>query len=280
MGKLIKPLVVVLLIASITALTLGSMLFGKRELLKARTLKLEAGLEKIARSVRVEKFNKNALKVTDKEQLSRIDKPIRDIALAGDLLCEEIENTKTDLATRTTELNSITESLAQKENELVALQQTIKQVEDELSSTRADLSQALPSLEQFRDKENSLQATIDDLNSQLSQADVEKRDLQVHIQTLEESITDLETEMGAEAGKTVPKGLTGFVLAVNSDWNYVVLDIGTKAGLIAETEMLVHRDDKLVGKVHVSDVKSNMAIAEIMNDWQQFPIREGDRVLF
>lgn len=51
MGKVLRVLVVFILILSIVALTLGSMLFAKREILKGRTHKLEQGLIRLARTL-------------------------------------------------------------------------------------------------------------------------------------------------------------------------------------------------------------------------------------
>lgn len=54
MGKLLKILVFVLLLLSIFSLVLGTMLFGKRELLKGRTQKLEDAVIKLGATVEAE----------------------------------------------------------------------------------------------------------------------------------------------------------------------------------------------------------------------------------
>lgn len=51
MGKLLRVLVIIMLILSAAALTLASMLFIKREILKGRTQKLEQGLIRLARTL-------------------------------------------------------------------------------------------------------------------------------------------------------------------------------------------------------------------------------------
>jgi hypothetical protein len=80
--------------------------------------------------------------------------------------------------------------------------------------------------------------------------------------------------------KPPPTGLTGRILVVNPDWNFVVLDVGSEAGLGTQTELIVYRTDQLVGRVRVSSVQNQTAVAEILQDWQQQPLREGDHVLF
>ena len=51
MAKALKPLVIILLLLSITSLTLGILLFGKREVLKGRTQKLEQSVLALASSL-------------------------------------------------------------------------------------------------------------------------------------------------------------------------------------------------------------------------------------
>jgi hypothetical protein len=54
MAKFLRVLVVLIFLLSIAALTLGIMLFAKREILKGRTYKLEEGLIKLAKTLEAE----------------------------------------------------------------------------------------------------------------------------------------------------------------------------------------------------------------------------------
>lgn len=280
MGKMIKPLVVVLLVLSIVSLILGSMLFGKRELLKARTQKLEAGVDAIAKSVRMEGFSRQALVVNDKLNLPSMDKPLKDVALAGNLLYEDLQTTKTDLEKTTEQLDATKAELAQTQDALESSKQEVARLENSLQRANSELDELRPMISQLESEKGALQSTIDGLNEQITRSEEQVQDMLDKVNTLEKTVADLEAELGADSGKIVPKGLAGSILAVNPYWNFVVLDIGKKAGLIPDTDMLVHRNDRLIGKVHVSAVRDNMAIAEIVNDWEQSPIREGDNVLF
>ena len=113
-------------------------------------------------------------------------------------------------------------------------------------------------------------------NNQLVKAEEEMRDLQDQVATLDKIVK----ETTPTGNRPLPLGLTGKITVVNSDWNFVVLDIGSESGLVRDAQMLVHRADKLIGKVRISNVQKDMAIAEIMTDWEQSPIREGDYVLY
>lgn len=78
----------------------------------------------------------------------------------------------------------------------------------------------------------------------------------------------------------LPPGLKGKILAVDPKYDFVVLDIGEKQGVVEKGQMLVNRDGKLVGKVRITKVESNRSIANILPDWKQGEVQEGDQVLY
>jgi hypothetical protein len=85
-----------------------------------------------------------------------------------------------------------------------------------------------------------------------------------------------------EAGKEIvvlPNGLKGKVLAVDPKYEFIVLDIGEKQGALARGEMLVNRSGKLVAKVRILSVQENHCIANVLPDWKQAEIMEGDLVV-
>jgi hypothetical protein len=84
---------------------------------------------------------------------------------------------------------------------------------------------------------------------------------------------------GPEMEVKMPTILTGKVLAVDSKYEFVVLNIGGSQGVAKNGKLLVHRDGKLVAKLRVTTVESNSSIANIMPDWKVANVREGDQVI-
>lgn len=76
----------------------------------------------------------------------------------------------------------------------------------------------------------------------------------------------------------LPVGLRGRVLAVDPKFEFVVLDIGERDGVLERGEMLVNRSGKLVARVRIMSVQDNRSIANVMQDWKQAEILEGDVV--
>jgi septal ring factor EnvC (AmiA/AmiB activator) len=275
MGKLLKPLVIVLLVLSIVSLVLGIMLFSKREVLKGRTLKLEDAAANVAQKLHFENFNSEQLKHYD-----QMDAPLQQLAVYADTQYEELQLTKDDLENTKADLARVQSELQGVKTELANTQQQVEQLQTDIENKEVELAQAYTQVDQLEQDKESLQIEIDDLNNKLVQAEDETRDLQDQVATLEQTISNMEIELGDRPTQTLPKGLTGRILVVNPYWNFVILDIGSEAGLAPNAEMLVHRDDRLIGKVRISSVEEDMAVAEILNDWEQVPIREGDYVLF
>jgi hypothetical protein len=75
-------------------------------------------------------------------------------------------------------------------------------------------------------------------------------------------------------------GLKGKVVAVDPKWDFVVLDIGSDQGVLERGELLVNREGKLVAKLRVTSVKPSSSVANVIPEWKQAEIMEGDQVLY
>lgn len=75
-------------------------------------------------------------------------------------------------------------------------------------------------------------------------------------------------------------GVKGKVVAVDPKWNFVVLDVGEKAGAKPRGIFMVSRNGKLIGKVKVATVQPDRSIANVIPGWELEEIMEGDQVIF
>ena len=76
--------------------------------------------------------------------------------------------------------------------------------------------------------------------------------------------------------------LEGRILAVNPAWNFVVLSLGDKNGVVNNAELLVKRGTQLIGKVRVTSVEPSTSIADIVANSvpQGASIAPGDDVIY
>lgn len=80
----------------------------------------------------------------------------------------------------------------------------------------------------------------------------------------------------------LPAGTKGTIVAVDPKYDFVVLNIGGNQGLVENATLLVNRDGKLVGRVRITQVQPDRAIANVMPEWKQSDadeIMEGDQVI-
>lgn len=278
MAKALKVFIVLLLLLSAAALTLGIMLFGKREILKARTQKNELALERIAKNLRFEAFNKDELVVQDEIGLANMDAPLNRLAAAADNQYNELQLTKEDLARTQAELANTKAELAKTQDQLAQALNQIQQLNQEIARKNAEIAEKQTQIATLEQEKADQQVRIDELNNNIATLEDEKQDLKDKIVTLEQTVGDLESMLGLNAGRPLPRGISGKVVLVNNDWNFVVLNLGSDDGLVPNSEMLIHRGDKLVGKIQISGVARKLAIADINPEWTSAQVQEGDAV--
>jgi hypothetical protein len=75
-------------------------------------------------------------------------------------------------------------------------------------------------------------------------------------------------------------GVKGNIVAVDPKWNFVMLDVGEKAGAKPRGVFMVSREGKLIGKVKVATVQPDRSIANVIPGWQFGELMEGDQVIF
>jgi hypothetical protein len=66
---------------------------------------------------------------------------------------------------------------------------------------------------------------------------------------------------------------------VDPNFDFVLLSMGENDGVLERGEMLVNRSGKLVAKVRVLSVDSQTSVANVLPDWRQADIMEGDVVM-
>ena len=95
---------------------------------------------------------------------------------------------------------------------------------------------------------------------------------------IEKLSVELSRYTGTSVKVNLPSDLAGKVTAVDSQYDFVVLNVGEDQGVREHGELLVGRSDKLIGRLRVLSVEKNRSIANIMPDYKQSEIQTGDSV--
>lgn len=203
----------------------------------------------------------------DKEMKAREAKVKEQLAKLGEN-DGRVAGAEAELVKTQTEKSDLLSKLQANETQIAELQKHI----DELSKTPANPNPGAPSAAE-------LQAQLEDARKQLESAEREKT-------LLSEKFRSSEAVRGPETMvKREPKfrgSLRGTVLAVNPAYNFVVLNLGNRNGVEANSEMLVLRDGSVIGKIRISSVEPATAIGDIMSSSlaRGVQVQPGDTVIY
>ena len=157
--------------------------------------------------------------------------------------------------------------------------------EDDLNTTRAKLVNAEKTSASWGlfQQANGTQAQISQKLATFTEVNNQRANFLAENTILLSQIEKIGVELSRYTGTSVkvslPQNLHGTVTAVDAQFDFVVLDIGESQGAREHGELLVSRDEKLIGKLRILDVKKDHSIANILPDWKQGEIQTGDLVI-
>jgi DNA repair exonuclease SbcCD ATPase subunit len=192
----------------------------------------------------------------------------------------------------------------------------INELSDEISKEQAAKEEVLSNLEKIKQEIEQQKALKLDLENKLSQAQNEVRSMQGKLVTLDSDKKDLELKIkdleeksqGVELGKIVvspepvktdnvkgknkakvvkenkevepaEKGVEGKVLVVNKEYNFVVINLGSKDGVGLGQVFSIYRGNSYLGDVKVEKLHDSMAAAGFISEDTKAKVKEGDKVI-
>lgn len=320
MDKALKVFIILLLLVSLAALTFEVVLFLQRQELKGRNQMLVNGVIKAAKSVEVPPDASVDLATRDlprvqlqEEQFKRffqtgpdgkvvkdaagnklttgpgtLDATLNDMAAKMESQLTRLNDTRVALEQTRIILAQTSNTLVRTEQELAQTKETLKRTQEELAEARRDIEEKKTQIAELTAKNETLTADVEkkageiaQLTDKVSQLDKAVTESKRYIKKLEK---DLAVCYSGASGETnaLPPGLRGEVLYVNTNWNFVVMDLVPDTKVLPLTDLTVQRDAALVGKIRVSEVMldRNFAFGEVLSDWQQMPVAKGDYVFY
>ena len=127
-----------------------------------------------------------------------------------------------------------------------------------------------------------LQAQLEDAKKQLDAAEQEKSLLTDKMKSAGKRVAPLQEKKGRRTSSGNKAGIHGSVLAVNQAYNFVVLSLGERQGVAANSAMLVQRRGTLIGKIRISSVEPTTAIGDIVTNTlaRGVQVQPGDTVIY
>lgn len=313
MDKALKVMVVALLLLSIVAVVIEFKIYSQRMELKGRTNKLADYVVKIAGTVEVPPAGLSDLAASDNiprllvkadelKQYYKIGddgKPSKVTTGAG-TMDDVLNNVFSSADRQHTRLNDTRGELTQTRTTLGQTSNTLVSTEGVLGNTSNELVKTTGVLADTRQDVEKKKTEIEGLNGQIEihKADIEKKASEVakltekvsacesEIDAGKRYIAKIEKELkllqGVSSTNTLPGGVQGQISVMNSNWNFVVIDMLPESALIPLTDLTVQRNDKLVGKVRISEIlkDKHVAVAEVLPEYQQMVPAKGDVVFY
>ena len=196
----------------------------------------------------------------------------------------DIKALRTQVEDTTRSLNEATNALVQAQSKAQEQQVRADRATAELNTVTAERNTAQQELSQWRLFEMSPEQIRNHL-ARLRQVERERDVFLTENKTQTRKIADLERRLnryegGMDVEVQLPPGTKGNVVAVDPKYDFVVLDIGAQQGVLQDAKMMINRDGKLIGKVKITSVEPNRSVANILPEWKQDEVMEGDQVLF
>jgi myosin heavy subunit len=200
--------------------------------------------------------------------------------------------------------------LAQTRTDLDKTKSKLKQTEDELASTKTERDKAVDEAAVQIKKATDLADTLakatkdrDDAQAylarykqsgfepeQLTTLAKQMKQLQDFLdasieekKVLQHQLVKTENELKRYTvkdypGPDLPANLKGKILVSDPKWDFVIINVGEDQGMLQHGELLVSRDGKLVAKLVVTAVQKDRAVANLLPNWPNGLVIEGDIV--
>jgi len=204
-------------------------------------------------------------------------------------------------------LSSLEEKLKESEKQISELNNALalekksrEEASAEFEQIKADLEQRKSLMQDLEDKLKKAQENERKTQDKFAVLSSEKNDLEVKLKELQDS------SQGVELGKIVvapeavapskpqkekakqekavekpvePKALEGKILVVNKEYNFVVINLGSKEGVSLGDTFTIYKESSPVGDIKVEKLHDSMSAAGFLSEDVKNKVKEGDKVV-
>lgn len=167
-----------------------------------------------------------------------------------------IDETNSEITLEQRSLKQIEADLARVRQEIEEKNQFIAKVEKEFASEGVKFDEVAQYLEDLQSNKKSLTATYGELeaNIEISEEKLAKNNGR---------IDDFKDKKAKRLKRMLSNAAEASVAAVNHDWGFVVVDLGNDFIVTAESELLVKRGSRMIGKLKLNAIEPARMICDI-----------------
>jgi chromosome segregation ATPase len=151
----------------------------------------------------------------------------------------------------------------------------------ELSEVKTELASSKESLQKINDAIKGMGIKeVSEIENMTKKIISQTEDLNFLGDQLEKmKVASAALEAKLSESSITPVNLRGQIVGVRNDWGFCVLNLGKNDRVQTNTQFLVYRDTKFVGKIQVTDVSATTSIANVLPEFTRSPLRDGDLVV-
>lgn len=184
------------------------------------------------------------------------------------------------------------QKVLEKQNQVAGLEAEAQQLRRRENELLASASQRDQQVDRLQSELAELRAHKDNLSNDIDRQRKEAEELKRQLGEIRQAKEALEARFDRpavpEGGKGVelepivvkvqPSSLSGRVLVVNKEFNFVITNLGKRDELALGDSLEVVREERAVAKVQVEKLYESMSAATILPEGRPIDIQEGDYV--
>jgi predicted RNase H-like nuclease (RuvC/YqgF family) len=268
-----KILIIVLVLAS---LSLSGVIFYSLQKEKEKSAALQEALEDIKAK---QKVTENKLEESRRmlgsleAKLQNADNRLKDAQAQIDTLTRGLEEERSAKIEAANQIEKLKMELTQ--------QGDLKtELEDKLNRTQKNLEGIQTKVSALEAKKIELESKIQNLETQANQEIGQGVELGKIVVSPEVVAKPPQTQVAAkEKQEEVSSGSEGKVLVVNKEYNFAVINLGSKDGVKLNDVFSVYNNNKYIGDVKVEKTHDSMSAAGFGSIDMKDKISEGDKVV-
>lgn len=267
-GKLPVILLILLLMVS---LSLAGGVFYLLQKERARNLALQGELGEI----------KTRLKVTE-TNLQDYKKKSSDLEVKFQLAEENINKLNSGLQEEKTAKQGALAKIDQLKTDLEQQKALRLDLEKKFNQAQKDVEGIQAQLKELGSKKAELEAKVKDLEERSQGVELGKIVVSPETQPSAQPPVEeakAKPQVKAKPQKAAVSALEGKVLVVNRDYNFAVINVGSKDGVEIDNVFSVYHANKYIGDVKIEKVHDSMAAADFITSGIKDKINENDRVV-
>ncbi|RFC51944.1 MAG: hypothetical protein DVB22_001185 [Verrucomicrobia bacterium] len=188
------------------------------------------------------------------------------------------KETKTNAKNEKIASNKAKKNTEEKDGEL----KTVKSAHEEVLAKRQQMNDEINRILGANGTPEEVLAKVEALKGEIDVATKEDDTLTKDLDVAKKALADAKTkedrfkDIQAARDKAIRLGATkGTVGAVNTDWGFVVVNMGSNQGVTVDSKLLVKRGLQMIGRVNILQINSNQTVADI----KQTDLVRGQQIL-